>query len=109
MSLRQEVPSPVYFPEKESQKESDGVLQLLYGRQVLPRAPELHRHTRHVYTRKSYSGLICEDTSSLQHETCTKLMEFNIYRLIVFFYCQNCIIVLFVYGVTKTTKKCIII
>jgi hypothetical protein len=52
LSVRQEVPSPVHLLEKESEKESDGVLQLLYGRKVLPRTSELHRYPCHVYTRE---------------------------------------------------------
>ena len=39
LPLREAVPPPFHLPQEEQEEEGHGLLLLLYGRQVLPRAP----------------------------------------------------------------------
>jgi len=58
--LREAFPAAVYVPEEESQEEDDGVHEFVYGRQVLPRAAQLHRPASHVYPCESFHNNPCE-------------------------------------------------
>ena len=49
----QTLPSPLYFPEKEQEQESDGVLLLVHVCEVPPRVVELHRPGLYVHPRKA--------------------------------------------------------